>query len=153
MFAPNYKELTVTSRVVKRGDDYVPDLPDLQFGLVLNFVDGQNHYAYPLPASTEGKTCISHVIYFAKDDATMQKFAGKLGVGNEVTRLTAYKEIVKTTVSEKYIEDEKARLTAEAEACGELVSKTDLDKVSYTESDAADCVPLWVFQRKEYVDR
>ena len=153
MLFPHYKEMTVSSTVVKRGEDYVPDLPDLQYGLVLNFVDGVNHYAYPLPKSAEGKTCISHVIYFAKDDKVMQEFKGKLGVGNEVTKLKAYTDIVKTTVAEKYVAEEKARLTAEAESKGEVVKQEDLDKVAYLGADGENAIPVWVFLRKDYVDR
>lgn len=156
MFSPNYKELTCKCKVVRRVDDdgtrFVPDLPDLQFGLVLCFVDGVNHYAYPLPASAEGKDCICHVVYKSKDDEAMQKFAGKIGLGNAVCKTPEYKSIVTATVASVKIAEEKARLIAEVEAKGEVVKQSDLDAVKYVEADKDDGQPLWIFQTKEYVD-
>ena len=157
MFSPNYMELDFAVPIIQRGSGedtrYVPSLPDLSFGLVLCFVDGVNYYAYPLPASTLGKQCLAHVVYQAKDDAILQVHPGKLGKGNEVCKLTAYKEIVQKTVAEKYIEEEKEKLTKEAEAKGEEVKQEDLDKVKYEEADKDDGYPILVFLEKDYVDK
>lgn len=157
MFSPNYSELDFLVKVVKRGTGkdtrYIPNLPDLSFGLVLNFVNGINYYAYPLPAETLGLDCLCHVVYHAKDNAVMQAWTGKLGQGNAICKLTAYKTIVGKTVGEVKVAEEKARLTAEAEAKGEAVKQAELDAVKYVEADKDDGVPLWVFQNKEYVDK
>jgi hypothetical protein len=150
-------ELDFKTTVVKRGegDDvrYVPNLPDIPYGLVLVFCNNQNFYAYPLPPETEGLDCLAHVVYHAKDDAVMQAHPGKLGKGNEVTKLEEYKSLVVTTVADQKIAEEKARLTKEAEAKGEVVSKENLDKVDYKEADAEDGIALWVFNTKEYLDK
>jgi hypothetical protein len=157
MFYPNYKEMTVKTTVKKDGSGedtrYIPDLPITNTGLCLVYCMGRNFYAYPLPPETEGQPCICHVVYPVKDDEIMQKFAGKLGLGNEVTKLSAYKDIVKQTVGEQKIAEEKVRLTSEAEAKGEVVKQADLDAVEYSEADKDDGVPLWVFQTKEYIDK
>jgi len=156
-FYPGYMEMDVISRVVKVGEKeearYVCDVPIERQPLILVFVDGVNYYAYPLPASTEGKECLAHVVYHSEDDKAMQKFAGKLGAGNKVTKLAEYKAIVQKSVSEAFVESEKAKIVAEATAKGEIASKEDLDKVSYKGEGGDDGIPLWVFQTKEYIDK
>jgi hypothetical protein len=157
MFAPSYKEITVKTTVKKvssfDGDRYVPDLPNLSYGLVLVFCDGVNYYGYPLPASTLGKDCIAHVVYFAKDDKVMQEFKGKLGAGNAVCKTADYKSVVKTTVASAYIAQQKEIITAAAEAKGEVVKQEYLDAVKYEGIDKDDGYPIFVFLQKEYVDR
>ena len=159
MFAPHYLEQTFIIPVVQRGTGedirYLPDLPETKngFGLVLCFVGGINYYAYPLPASTLGKQCLCHVVYHAEDDGVMKDKKLKLGKGNEVTKIKEYKDIVKKTVGQKYIEDEKVRLTQEAEAKGETVDQATLDAVTCDLPEKDDGVPLWVFQTKGYVDK
>lgn len=157
MFAPSYKEITVKTTVKKvssfDGDRYVPDLPDLQYGLVLVFCDNVNYYAYPLPASTEGKDSICHVVYHAKDDKVMQEFKGKLGVGNAVCKTADYKSVIKTTVAEVKIAEQKEAIIEAAAALGQVPSQVELDAVKYESDDALDGEPKWIFLTKEYVDR
>lgn len=160
MVFSHYLELIFITKVVKRGTGedtrYLPDIPDLQYGMVLNFVGGVNYYAYPLPESTLGKDCLSHVRYRITDSAIVEKAPGIVGRDIEVTKLEAYKAIVKTTVAEKYIADTKATLIAEAEAKGEIVAKEVLDAVKYDvkdHPDANDGVPVWIFNTKEYIDK
>ena len=153
MFAPLYKELDFKVKIVKRDDTYVPDLPDLPFGLVLVFCGNVNYYAYPLPASTEGKDALVHVVYKAEDDVIMQKFAGKLGSGSEVCKTLEYKSIITTTVADVKIAEEKAKLIAEADSIGAVVSIDDLNKVEYKEVDANDGYPVFVFLHKDYLDK
>ena len=156
MFYPDYKETTCICDVVKRetseGSTYVPDLPDLSYGLVLVFCAGNNYYAYPLPASLEGKSCVCHVVYHSKDEAVMNKFNNRIGEGNAVTKLASYKGIVKKTVRDVKIADEQAKLKAEAEAEGKEVNQAELDKVDYTGDDALDGYPVWVFLQSNYKD-
>lgn len=160
MFYPHYRELDFAVKIVKRetGEDtrYVPDLPDVPLGLVLVFCGGINYYAYPLPPETLGLDCLCHVVYHAKDDAVMSVWPGKLGQGNIICKLAAYKTIVGKTVGEVKVAEEKARLTAEAEAKGEVVKQADLDAVKYDlkdHEDANDGIPLWIFNTKEYSDK
>ena len=157
MFFPNYKELDFKVKIVKRGmgedERFVPDLPDIPYGLVLVFCNGFNHYAYPLPPETEGQEAICHVVYHTEDSEAMDNFAGKLGLGNEVTKTDEYKSVVKQTVGEKYIADEQARLIREVEAKGEVVKQEDLDVVKYEGVDKDDGYPVFVFLQKGYVDK
>ena len=159
MFAPDYKELTVKTIIKRVGDKedvrYIPDLP-VQPGLCLVYCMGRNFYAYPLPPETENQEAICHVIYQAKDSEAMDKFAGKLGLGNEVCKLKAYTDIVKTTVGEQKIAQEKEKLIQEATAKGEVVKPSELEAVKYDIKDfpdAEDGAPIWIFQTKEYADK
>jgi len=157
MFAPNYKELTVFTKFIKVTTDnevrYIPDLPINKSGLILVNCDGRNHYAYPLPASCEGKDAICHVVYFAEDDLKMQSFAGKLGTGYDVCKLQQYKDCCKTTIADVKIAEEKQRLILEAEKNKvSPPSKEELDAVTYEEADKDDGYPQWVFLKKDYAD-
>jgi len=163
-FGPDYKEATLYTEIIKvgEGDDvrYVPMLPmdkDLKMirtGLTLVFCEGVNYYAYPLPKELEGKFCIAHIVYFAEDEEIVKNFPiVTLGKGNEVCKTFLYQSVVKTTVADVKIAEEKARLTAEAEAIGEVVKPDVLDKVTYTKPDFADGHPVWIFLDKSYADK
>ena len=161
MFAPHYMEQTLSCKIVRRGSGeslrFVPDIPEeIRIGLCLVYCMDRNFYAYPLPPETEGRDCIAHIVYFSEDDSIVQKFAGKIGAGNEVCKTTAYKSLVTTTVADVKVAEMKAEAVAEAAKLGQVVSQATLDAVKYDIKDhpeALDGNPLWVFQEKEYIDK
>lgn len=83
----------------------------------------------------------------------MQEFNGKLGSGNSVCKTADYKSVVKTTVAEKYIADEKAKITEAAAVLWQVPSQVELDAVKYDGADKNDGYPIFVFLQKEYIDR
>lgn len=158
MFYPHYLECCVKTVVVRDGDRYVPDLPKttLGYGLVLTFCNGRNLYEKDPTPEMLGMECICHVVYHTEDAEILDKFAGKLGKGNEVTKLDAYKTVVVKTVADQKIEEAKAVLIAEAAKEGKIVDPKVLEAVKYDvkdHPDALDGVALWVFQTKEYTDK
>jgi len=104
----------------------------------------QHTYAYnrnfwsqqvPAGAVPEGSACITHIIFHKDDSSTIEGLPGYIGKGHAVVHTPEYQSVVSTKVKD-------------------VLSFTDEEGVyhEYTEEDANDPYPIWVFLISDYTD-